>query len=334
MVTSSIARSQGKTMEKNNMTGLVRHLVSNTTRARQIASTAALVIVYAIPSLGAGQPVAAPNPPTAPCAGDKGTLLFTDPICTNPIQSRYGDDERDGTKMKNPYAVYTCNTVSKVTFTEKERKSRIQSDLKAVFDSLKKGGVAVASPACDSTPKTYQLKYGRGTLDVKAVNDKGEELQSNTVITGPVEHWFLGLDLPVTSQKTLKYDSATQTLKPREKDAQFYLSLNYLLGDVLADMGDDSNWGKWKEHISIKLFVRASSRPFDSAGVGLGFKLPDFRSEKVDLGLSALSLYGGYFWTKQDELKDGAPDLNGGRDAQWRVGVTFDLESMIKAVKW
>jgi hypothetical protein len=47
-----------------------------------------------------------------------------------------------------------------------------------------------------------------------------------------------------------------------------------------------------------------------------------------------LNLYGGYFWTKQDEIVNGAPVENGDRDGKWRFGVTFDVGSMIETVKW
>lgn len=271
----------------------------------------------------------------AACDGKPGTFLFQDEQCTLPVDPRFGDEERG-----NDYEIFACPAplVTTVKMTETKRKSRIASDFDAVLDSLKKDdSKALSTPTC--VPWKAKLSYKRGTLVVEAYgrgdDGKDKQLQSVTVLTGPTEHWFLGLDLPVTDQKTLKYDSATGTLKPRDKDSQLYVSLNYLLGDVLVDVDEDiglRSQRKWTDDLAVKFFVKASSRPMDSAGVGLGYRVPKF--EVFDFSLQGLSLYGGYFWTKQDEITGGVAVENGDRDGKWRFGVTFDVAAMIEAVKW
>lgn len=269
------------------------------------------------------------------CDGEKKQLLFSDSQCTKPIESRYGDDKNEFTdgELNNPYRVYACNEVVKVTIGEKKRKSRIQQDFEAVIDSIKPGTKAqgAAEPTC--TLWEQQLQFQRGTLEVKGLGEDGETLQAKPVISGLAEHWFLGLDLPVTDQKTLKYDSATGTLQPREKDVQLYLSLNYLFGDVLADV-DEGEASKGLGSFSFKIFMRASSKPLDSAGVGLGYRLPKISMNKLNLDVSGVNLFVGHFWTKEDAIEGGVAKPDSERDAQWRVGVTFDVGSMIKAVKW
>lgn len=316
--------------------------ISRQTRARiSLITLLAAMTFCANPSNAADKAVKAAGETPKGCDLAKKQLLFMDDQCDIPIESRYGDDTREKDKKVtlNPYKIFVCEDfVKKVTGTEKKRKSRIESDFDTILGSLKEANTAaLVKPTCKVKPWSQQLLFKRSTLEIKALNEAGEELQAKTVITGPKEHWFLGLDLPVTSQKTLKYDSETQTLQPKDKDVQLYLSLNYLLGDVLVDMdegGKPTGWNNFVDNLSIKLFVRASSRPFDSAGVGLGYRVPKIDLGFGDLGLSGLSIYGGYFWTKEDAIKNGSPDPNGSRDGQWRVGVTFDVESMIKAVKW
>lgn len=265
-----------------------------------------------------------------PCDGSAGSFLFKDASCSVPIEPRFGDDETGTT-----YKVFACRSVKSIAFTETKRRSRIAEDLKLIADSIAKD--VLAAPRCDVQLWEKELAHKRGTLVISAKGADDKELQSATVITGPEEHWFLGLDLPVTDQETLKFDSATQTLQPKDKESQLYLSLNYLLGDVLVGVDESAGPGapkRWYDDFAIKLFVHASSRPFDSAGVGVGYRVPSLELRGVNFGLRGLNFYGGYFWTKQDEIEGGVPVENGDRDTKWRFGVTFDVASMIESVKW
>jgi hypothetical protein len=270
-----------------------------------------------------------------PCDGKPGTFLYKDQNCTVPIEPRFGDTA-DEKEMKSTYEVWACKAVKSITMTEAKRRTRIADDLKTIVDSIRKDRLgAEATSTCDVQSWTKELAYKRGTLVISAKGADDKELQAATVVTGPTEHWFLGFDLPVTDQETLKFDSTTQTLLPKDKETQLYLSLNYLLGDILVDVDEKAGVPRrWTDNFSIKLFVQASSRPLDSAGVGLGYRVPSFEVKSLNLGLKGLNLYGGYFWTKQDEIVNGAPVENGDRDGKWRFGVTFDVGSMIETVKW
>ena len=318
----------------------------NTSNILGIRRHSGAPLIAFVIAFGLGAPAVYCRPPSEPVTNvkpqgcndeskERKNLLFEDKECKYPIEPRYGDDELDTKgEMINPYVVYACPDVVKVTITEKKRKTRIQQDFEAVIDSAS-SGIGVAETSC--RPFRQDLQFSRGTLAVKAVDEQDAVLQENSVITGPKDHWFLGLDLPVTSHETLKYDAEANALVPKEKDVQLYLSLNYLFGDVLVDMKEEFRpvgWDDFFDNLSLKLFVRASSRPLDSAGVGLGWRVPRLKIKKFDLDVSGLSIYGGYFWTKEDAIEGGTPVTNGARDEQWRFGVTFDVESMIKSVKW
>jgi hypothetical protein len=265
-----------------------------------------------------------------PCDENDRTLLYQDSKCTIPLNPRFGEDPEAG----DLYTVWSCNVVTKVTITEEKRKTRIAQDAKDVLESIKKGDAKAMLDKTCAKEWSQKLNFKRGKLVVKGygispVDSKETELVKRDVITGPAEHWFLGLDLPVTDQKTLKYDSESKTLKPRDKDPQLYLSVNYLIGDVLVDADERGKHYSLIDDVSIKFFVRASSHPLDSAGVGLGYRFPEFF--KI---LKGVSVYGGYFWSKEDEIKDGSPQENTGRTSKFRFGVTFDVQTMIGAVKW
>ena len=222
---------------------------------------------------------------------------------------------------------YDPNFLSNVKIEETERQTRLWSDVQAALSGVAED----SSNACDKVKVTKTLVFKRATVKITGVDLKGADAKSVTVISGPVEHGYLGLDLPVTNRKTLKYDAASQSLQPASDSPQLYLSLNFLVGDVLSPAaGFDSDFYK---NFSVKFFVSASSKPLNSLGVGLGYRLPELKVASFDL--SALSLYGGYFWTKEDSTSStGEVQVNGGTNRGFRFGITYDVSSAIRWVKW
>lgn len=271
---------------------------------------------------------------------------FIDPVTKKPRPVRKNDT----------IEVYVDDCIyQEVKFDEKERHSRIYEDIAALF---KKYGTGVAAAPCppNRKPFPYTLKYDRSKLTVTATgveeedeaqakaakpaakkpaakepaNKEGpagkETSKTATVIVGPKEHLYLGLDLP-GNQKTLKYDPATMTLQPKDDKPQLYLSLNWQVGDLLVKPPED-----WlaKERLSGKLLLLADSRPLDSIGLGVGYQMP----KVFGLDLSAISVFGAHFWTKQDAITEtGANDPNGGTAKGWRVGVTYDVGAGMKWLK-
>ncbi len=277
------------------------------------------------------------------CDTNKG-YLYSESGCRIPLTPRYLNEHR-----ATPIPIFACATsVSKVTVQEQKRKTRLASDIETIIDSIKpkKKLLLREEPSCKDW--SQPLTYTRGSLVVTAKDAQDKDLQVAKVTTGPKEHWFLGLDLPVTSRKTLKYDSESQTLKPREEHNQFFLSFNYMLGDILLDPDDALSAEKAShppqdalvrhalDDLSVKFFLNASSKPLDSAGVGLGYRLSKIglKGGGRDFSLKGVSLYGGYFWTKEDEINNGEVVKRGGRDKSWRFGVTFDIAAMIDQIKW
>jgi hypothetical protein len=214
------------------------------------------------------------------------------------------------------------NKLSDAKLVEKERQTRLYSDVQTVL-----GGVLAVAP-CDQERKTLDLKFKRATVTITGVDQQGKDAQSVTVITGPPEHLYLGFDLAVNSLKTLKYDTASKSLQPASTSPQLYLSLNWLIGDVLSRAQTKLLY----DNISVKALISADSTPLNSFGAGLGYRFPELSWGSFDL--SALSVFGGYFWTKQDSTKNGVVQTNGGTSRAWRVGVTYDVSTMVKSVKW
>jgi len=126
----------------------------------------------------------------------------------------------------------------------------------------------------------------------------------------------------------LKYDSATKTLQPQGDNPQVYISINYSFGDVVSD--ENTFKAVSLDRLQLKALFLAGKRPLDSVGLGVGYQLP--RIDAVDL--SALSIFAGRFWTKQDAVSaQGAPQTNVSTAHDWRVGITYDVAQGLKWIK-
>jgi len=217
-----------------------------------------------------------------------------------------------------------CKAKDEVLFEESERQTRIASD----FEKLVKTIVfpAEAPPCPNWTKKPYTLKFARSLVKVTATSIDGKDKESVTIVTGPEEHWYMAIDLPVTSSKTLKYDSSSKELVPQGNNHQLYLSINYLVGDVMS-----SKWKSWYDPFSAKLLVAAQSKPLDSVGVGVGYRLP--KIDAWDLSLNSFEIFVGRFWTKQDKISDGQPQLNMSTRQSWLVGVSYNFDDGLKWVR-
>jgi hypothetical protein len=220
---------------------------------------------------------------------------------------------------------YDTNFLKTVKIAEKERHTRLYEDLQTVVSSLN------AEDKCSPITVSKTLQFKRSVVTITGVDKSGSDAAAVSVVTGPTEHAYLGLDLPVTNRKDLKYDTASKSLQPASASPQLYLSLNLLYGDILSP--PQSALSKQIDNFSLKFFISANSTPLNSYGTGIGYRLPGF-----DIGgfnLSSLSLFGGYFWSKQDALNgSGVVKVNGSTNGGWRFGVTYDVSTLIKSVKW
>lgn len=269
--------------------------------------------------------VVAPLVPAQDAASPPTEYFFADPGLKQPLESRM----RISRDEVLTFYVDPC-VVQSVTFQEEERHTRIYDDIRTLIKSFE----ALAANAEDLTCKTADrartsdpMQFTRAKLTVKALgSDPDKPLATRVIVTGPEEHLFIGVDLLVDKKETLKYDPETQSLIPQDTNSQLYLSLNYQLGDIAGRKASDP----FTDDIAFKLFFRAGKRPLDSFGVGLGIRLPDRIFGKE---LNNVSIFAGHFWTKEDKIEGGAPDLKGGVAKGWRIGVTYDLGSALKYFK-
>ena len=219
----------------------------------------------------------------------------------------------------------TCAVNGKIQFKEVERNSKIYDDFSALARKIinDKGDKVI----CGVVSQSYITKYKRSEITVTATSSEGKVVGTKTLIVGPKEHFSLALDLPVNNRKTLKYDSASSKLLPQDEAPLLYLSLNVTPGDVLAS-GKEA---KWKDKVSVKFLIEASSHPLNSYGVALGYDLGDFNSL---IDLKGVSIFGGYFRAKEDSVINGVAVPNQGRKNSWRFGLSYDLGTALKWAKF
>ena len=206
----------------------------------------------------------------------------------------------------------------------------------------------VAPPAGDTppplacyVPRTYLLTMPRATADLTAVvganaadalragNADDKDKAARELITGPTEHWFISGDAIVRGVKEIKYDSTAKTVVERDKPEQFYLGINWQWGDVLAREKAFST-----NRLVGKVMFLPAKHPFDSVGVGLGYRFVDGVFSAQDGVSGGLVLFGGHFWSKNDKVDatTGAVTQSG-RSQSWRVGLSYDVSTLLGWLK-
>lgn len=275
--------------------------------ARAFSLVTALFVVLS------GQLAFADNPDT------KSDNFFKDRQLTQPFPSRVLSGK--GATIEVFYD--TCQVTGKVSFKEEERNSRIRSELLQLVKAVA-GPQASSTDVCTTGMASYVTKYTRSTLTISAPV-KDDKVETRTVLVGPIERLFLGVDLPVGDRKTLQYDEESKSLVPKDKAAQLYLSLNIASGDVLTATEDL----KSLDRLSLKLMVKASSHPLDAYGIGVGYRLRGFDS----LDLNGFSVFVAYLIDKQDGVAGGVPQFDQNKRKVWRAGISYDLGTALKWLK-
>jgi hypothetical protein len=223
----------------------------------------------------------------------------------------------------------------RVAYHEDDRKSRIASDIATLLKvamALARGRPAGAAAGVACSRGTYGLERVRANLkvtvtqpasDAESVTDAmpTEHKAEVTLTTGPVEHWFLSADMPVRRTNQLQFDPATNTLKAAETPAQFYIGVDYLIGDLLHDPNNSS----LLKNLVLKGMFKASKNPVESFGVAIGL-----RGSYV-VNLDTVSPFVGYVFTRADP--DVPPDVaNSGKISRTlQVGASFNLD---QALAW
>lgn len=134
-----------------------------------------------------------------------------------------------------------------------------------------------------------------------------------SLLSGPMEHWFLSADVIVTSkdQITREEDMVVLSGKP----PSFYIGFGFLLGDLA------SSKRTLLGNLAFKLLVQGSKSPQDSIGAAVALRGEYLK--KWGLNFDLLSPFAAYTWTRDD-----ATDT---RKRELRFGAAVNID---KAVDW
>lgn len=222
------------------------------------------------------------------------------------------DDLRKITKGRPIFYFEAPPETATLEVKEVSRQTRFAEELKSLVGAILKGQEKALS-AAERKCFRYTQEYSRSRISLVAKDAAGKALAEMTVVTGPAEHWYLTADMPVSDVKQLKYDSASNTVVEKQKPASIYLGINYRpLGDVLSDYPS----ADFKNNLALKLLLKASSKPSESMGFGIGYSF------------SFAEIFVARMRTKNDES---VPGSNLGYRDSTVFGVSFDIA---KGIGW
>jgi hypothetical protein len=238
---------------------------------------------------------------------------------------------------------------AKLKIEEKARKTVFATEVSSLITALASrqisgAGVeglvpgAPALPIACVTPLRYVLQDTRANATLSVTFASSKDNPTYQVVTGPPEHWFVTGDAIVRGVKELKYDPTAKTVVERDKPQQFYVGFNYMFGDVLTKYHQLA----WQRGV-VKVMLSPTKKPFDSVGVGLGYRLIDGAFHRLDDTTDAgakgdisggLVLFVGRFWSKNDKVDATTGAVTqGGRSQSWRVGLSYDVSSLMGWLK-
>jgi hypothetical protein len=118
------------------------------------------------------------------------------------------------------------------------------------------GGTAVSTPTAAA-----------GALAATAAT----EIHSSELILGPVERWFFSADFSF-SKTSMKFADTPAPKAGELKSKDFFIGLNFALGDLLADRKAEIQRRKFWRELLVKVQATPSRQPWTAWGVGIGVR--------------------------------------------------------------
>jgi hypothetical protein len=216
-------------------------------------------------------------------------------------------------------------SVAELGYEEVYRSTAAVAALSAIASAAsenKLNALDISNPVVCIDYQPRILKKERGLVKMTfIVKTTGKDtIQStHTLITGTKEHLFFTGDVILKKVSQVKFDKDKGTITEKAKPDLIYLGANYQWGDVYAS---PPAWHP--DRIVGKVMVSIAKKPLDSVGVGLGYQFQDLLYPTGGTGGAAIQVYAGHYWTKGDA---------GPRKKEWRLGLSFNLETLIGWVK-
>lgn len=226
-------------------------------------------------------------------------------------------------KLKDSREVSSkSNKIPCIEYTQQHKRSTITIHL-ATLKTKQEGGASPqaakkADPAAEATgssvitTKRELVKEAAEQSQGKTeAEDESFDKSSESLVAGPREIFYLTADMPVSQVKQVQYDKASNTVTEKDTPSTFYFGFNITpFGDAATNYRADSVL----ENLSLKLLAKASSRPSESTGIGIGYRLSMFD-----------------FFVAHMRTQDDPNVSSGGATSSTAYGISFNIS---KAVDW
>lgn len=222
-------------------------------------------------------------------------------------------------KLKDSREVSSkANMIPCIEYTQLHKRSTITIHLATLKTRQEGAAVKKAEPAPETTgssvitTKRELVKEAAEQSQGKTeAEDESFDKSSESLVAGPREIFYLTADMPVSQVKQVQYDKASNTVTEKDTPSTFYFGFNITpFGDAATNYRADSVL----ENLSLKLLAKASSRPSESTGIGIGYRLSMFD-----------------FFVAHMRTQDDPNVSSGGATSSTAYGISFNIS---KAVDW
>ena len=180
-----------------------------------------------------------------------------------------------------------------VKVDEKIRTTRLAADLVTFIKIASRGGLP--GRRTTDSPHDFELVHSFWTLQHSRANltatttaavasrdvaTAPDTLQA-VLDTGPSEHWFLSVDIPVNRVDDITLNDAGAPVS-KEKPTGYLIGTNFMLGDLLAE-GPSRN--RLLSGLTFGLGFEPSSHPANSLGLYAGYRLPSGLAQGIETEL-------------------------------------------------
>ncbi len=128
--------------------------------------------------------------------GSDDLQLYTDSECKTPLPSSYRMEQDE--KGKSIKLYFKDGPIDAVNFKESERQTVIAAQAEQLVAKIvrkSEKGMMRVPEACNNEV-SHDFQYTRALITVTAHSNDGKTTRQYTILTGPTERWYLGLDMP------------------------------------------------------------------------------------------------------------------------------------------
>jgi len=149
-----------------------------------------------------------------------------------------------------------------------------------------------------------------------------------TTLTGPREAWSISANVAVGQLKQLQLDDKAESFGLKDKPGSFFISFNYIpVGDAILPAR------RWRDAVQFLAMLKASNRPTDAYGLGIGLRPGVFGAKKAPSILQIFDTVTPFLAVTRTRVTgtNAAGQTEAGHRTDFVVGLSLDIK---KGVEW